>query len=136
MFLIPVSYRGIGRKGDNEECSSGGNHRSWSLDCSNRGYSVMYNSSNTAISSHPISSSSREGAFLDWSAGTLSFFRVSSDSSGPLLNLQHHVHGTSVCWMYTLVLWVFNVSVSSVGRTVSVSYSCPVSNIQKHRAQN
>ncbi|XP_035856967.1 NLR family CARD domain-containing protein 3-like [Sander lucioperca] len=76
---ISVSYRGIRRKGDSEDCVFGGNDQSWSLQCSDEdGYTVWHNNRDTYITS--CSSSGRVGVYVDCPAGTLSFYRVSSDS--------------------------------------------------------
>ncbi|XP_070814293.1 NLR family CARD domain-containing protein 3-like isoform X1 [Chaetodon trifascialis] len=84
---VSVSYRRIRRKGNSEECVFGWNDQSWSLDCSDDGrYSVWHNNRKTSISSPSSSSSSsssvshRVGVYVDCPAGTLSFYRVSSDS--------------------------------------------------------
>ncbi|XP_070814291.1 NLR family CARD domain-containing protein 3-like [Chaetodon trifascialis] len=80
---VSVSYRRIGRKGDSKKCLFGGNDQSWSLDCSDdEGYSVWHKSRETFISSSSSSSSvsRRVGVYVDCPAGTLSFYRVSSDS--------------------------------------------------------
>ncbi|XP_078022131.1 stonustoxin subunit beta-like [Epinephelus lanceolatus] len=80
---ISVSYRGIRRRGDSEDCVFGMNHRSWSLWCSDGGrYSVWHNNRRTELSSSSSSSSSsgRVAVYVDCLAGTLSFFRVSSDT--------------------------------------------------------
>ncbi|XP_076580275.1 neoverrucotoxin subunit alpha-like [Chaetodon auriga] len=81
---VSVSYRRIGMKGDWRECEFGGNDQSWSLFCSDGHYSVRHNKRRTSISSSSSSSSSsvshRVGVYVDCPAGTLSFYRVSSDS--------------------------------------------------------
>ncbi|KAM3849887.1 protein NLRC3-like [Diretmus argenteus] len=76
---IGMTYRGISRRGVGFDSRIGGNHESWSLYCSEGDrYSVSHNNITTDI---PISSSStRVGVYLDWPAGTLSFYTVSSDS--------------------------------------------------------
>ncbi|XP_072566782.1 uncharacterized protein [Paramormyrops kingsleyae] len=75
---IAVTYNGIRRKGDSDDCGLGFNDKSWSLCCSPVSYSVCHNNKQTVI---PIktSGSRRVGVYLDWAAGTLSFYRVSSD---------------------------------------------------------
>ncbi|XP_078016719.1 uncharacterized protein LOC117268645 isoform X4 [Epinephelus lanceolatus] len=79
---ISVSYRGIGRRGNRADCVFGWNDQSWSLSCFNGyRYSVWHNNRETSISSSSSSSSSgRVAVYVDCPAGTLSFFRVSSDT--------------------------------------------------------
>ncbi|KAK9541151.1 hypothetical protein VZT92_001218 [Zoarces viviparus] len=100
---ISVSYRGIRRKGDGKDCWFGMNDQSWSLDCYDDGcYSVRHNKTETSItssssssspspssssspspsssSSSSPSSSGRVAVYVDCPAGSLSFYRVSSDT--------------------------------------------------------
>ncbi|KAG8000412.1 Neoverrucotoxin subunit alpha [Nibea albiflora] len=84
---IAVTYRGIRRKGDNVDCEFGENDQSWSLDCSDGGHSVRHNNRGTYISSSSFlfssSSSSvshRVAVYVDCPAGSLSFYRVCSDT--------------------------------------------------------
>ncbi|XP_049927231.1 NLR family CARD domain-containing protein 3-like isoform X1 [Epinephelus moara] len=86
---ISVSYRGIRRRGNSEDCGFGGNDQSWSLSCSDGGfYSVWHRKTQTYITSSSSSSSSfssssssgRVAVYVDCPAGTLSFFTVSSDT--------------------------------------------------------
>ncbi|XP_035809700.2 NLR family CARD domain-containing protein 3-like isoform X4 [Amphiprion ocellaris] len=74
---ISVSYRGI-RRGLSDDCRFGWNNQSWSLSCSDDGYSVLHNNVRTSISSFYISN--RVAVYVDCPAGILSFYRVSSDS--------------------------------------------------------
>ncbi|XP_070850121.1 protein NLRC3-like isoform X2 [Chaetodon trifascialis] len=85
--FLSVAYRGIRRKAESEDGLFGLNHQSWSLICSDEGahYSVSHNNRITPISSSssPSSSSSvsnRVAVYVDCPSGTLSFYRVSSDS--------------------------------------------------------
>uniref|UniRef100_A0A669C4R3 NACHT, LRR and PYD domains-containing protein 12-like n=1 Tax=Oreochromis niloticus TaxID=8128 RepID=A0A669C4R3_ORENI len=81
--FISVSYRRIRRKGDSYDCLFGYNDQSWSLSCADRfGYSVLHNNRLTLISSSSSSSSvsNRAAVYVDCPAGTLSFYRVSSDT--------------------------------------------------------
>ncbi|XP_062418095.1 NACHT, LRR and PYD domains-containing protein 12-like isoform X2 [Pungitius pungitius] len=77
--VVSVSYRGIKRKGDSTDCLFGENDQSWSLMCSYGRYSVRHNKTVTYISSSS-SSSGRVAVYVDCPAGSLSFFRVSSDT--------------------------------------------------------
>uniref|UniRef100_A0A3B3RCV0 B30.2/SPRY domain-containing protein n=1 Tax=Paramormyrops kingsleyae TaxID=1676925 RepID=A0A3B3RCV0_9TELE len=74
---IGVTYKGIRRKGESD-CGLGDNDKSWSLDCYLVRYSVWHNNKQTVIPIKP-SGSHRVGVYLDWGAGALSFYRVSSD---------------------------------------------------------
>uniref|UniRef100_A0A667XZL0 B30.2/SPRY domain-containing protein n=1 Tax=Myripristis murdjan TaxID=586833 RepID=A0A667XZL0_9TELE len=73
---IAVTYRGITRSGD--DSLLGDNKQSWSLECSDNIYYVRHNRKSTNISVRPRGSN-RVAVYLDCSAGTLSFYRVSSD---------------------------------------------------------
>ncbi|XP_025761641.1 NLR family CARD domain-containing protein 3-like, partial [Oreochromis niloticus] len=80
---ISVSYRRIRRKGVHKDCMFGGNDQSWSLSCSDTYgyYSVWHNNRVTSSSSSSSSSvSNRAAVYVDCPAGTLSFYRVSSDT--------------------------------------------------------
>ncbi|XP_072224119.1 NLR family CARD domain-containing protein 3-like [Leuresthes tenuis] len=75
---LSVSYRRISRRG--RDCVFGFNDQSWSLFCSDHrsGYSVWHNDRETRISSSSVSD--RAAVYVDRPAGTLSFYRVSSDT--------------------------------------------------------
>ncbi|XP_063325249.2 stonustoxin subunit alpha-like [Pelmatolapia mariae] len=82
---VSVSYRSIRRKGNSFDCVFGWNDQSWSLYCCDDGpVYVMHNNRLTPISSSSSSSSSsvsnRAAVYVDCPAGTLSFYRVSSDT--------------------------------------------------------
>uniref|UniRef100_A0AAQ4QH42 B30.2/SPRY domain-containing protein n=1 Tax=Gasterosteus aculeatus aculeatus TaxID=481459 RepID=A0AAQ4QH42_GASAC len=76
---VSVSYRGIRRKGNSGDCLFGHNDQSWSLMCSGGGYYVCHNKTKTPITSSS-SSSGRVAVYVDCPAGSLSFYRVSSDT--------------------------------------------------------
>ncbi|XP_052436346.1 NACHT, LRR and PYD domains-containing protein 3 isoform X16 [Carassius gibelio] len=73
---ISVTYKGISRKGYGENVLFGYNEISWSLNCSYTSFTLWHNNKklNKSVSSH---FSNRVGVYLDWSAGTLSFYSVS-----------------------------------------------------------
>ncbi|KAI4895109.1 hypothetical protein NFI96_031924, partial [Prochilodus magdalenae] len=75
---ISVSYKSISRKGDGNDCGFGWNVKSWRLECSDNRYSVRHNNIITAVSVPP-SGCKRVEVYVDCPAGTLSFYRVSSD---------------------------------------------------------
>ncbi|XP_050925097.1 NACHT, LRR and PYD domains-containing protein 3-like isoform X1 [Lates calcarifer] len=77
VVFISVSYRGIRRKGDSD-CLFGLNDQSWTLRCSDDGFSVWHNKRETSISSSSVSN--RVAVYVNCPAGSLSFYRVSSDS--------------------------------------------------------
>ncbi|XP_052365098.1 NLR family CARD domain-containing protein 3-like isoform X8 [Oncorhynchus keta] len=76
--VIGVTYKGISRRGG-DDCYLGYNDKSWSLSCYDNSYIARHNSNLTTIDI-PSSSSHRVGVYLDWPAGTLSFYRASSDT--------------------------------------------------------
>uniref|UniRef100_A0A673Y3I2 B30.2/SPRY domain-containing protein n=1 Tax=Salmo trutta TaxID=8032 RepID=A0A673Y3I2_SALTR len=77
--VIGVTYKGISRRGRVEDCCLGHNDNSWSLTCSDYIYRAWHNNNYNTMDVHP-SRSHRVGVYLDWSAGTLSFHRASSDT--------------------------------------------------------
>lgn len=77
---ISVSYRRILRRRESDAWF-GGNEESWSLFCTDGGYSVWHNKRGTSIPSFSsTSSSNRAAVYVDCPAGTLSFYKVSSDT--------------------------------------------------------
>ncbi|XP_030611736.1 NLR family CARD domain-containing protein 3-like isoform X2 [Archocentrus centrarchus] len=76
---IGVTYRGIKRSGSGIDSRIGGNNNSWSLDCSAANYAAWHKNSCRIIDS-PEPSTHRVGVYLDWSAGTVSFYRVEFDT--------------------------------------------------------
>ncbi|XP_028291300.1 NLR family CARD domain-containing protein 3-like, partial [Gouania willdenowi] len=105
---IAVSYRGIRRKGDIDDCWFGFNNQSWSLRCYGGFYYFRHNNIFTRTSC-PCGSSGRVGVYVDCPDGRLSFYEVSSDS----LTLIH-----TVCTSFTDTLypgfgiWYYGSSVS------------------------
>uniref|UniRef100_A0A667ZC92 B30.2/SPRY domain-containing protein n=1 Tax=Myripristis murdjan TaxID=586833 RepID=A0A667ZC92_9TELE len=104
---MAVAYRGIGRKGNSDDCALGRNDKSWTLACHEGGFTARHNNRGTTI---PISSSSnRVAVYLDWPAGSLSFYSV---SSGTLIHL-HTFNSTFTEPLYFgFELWEYDSSVS------------------------
>uniref|UniRef100_A0A3B4XNV6 NLR family CARD domain-containing protein 3-like n=1 Tax=Seriola lalandi dorsalis TaxID=1841481 RepID=A0A3B4XNV6_SERLL len=73
---VAVSYRGVSRRGE-ADVRFGENDLSWSLRSSDGVYSVCHDRSETTVSS---SFSNRVAVYVDCPSGSLSFYRVSSDS--------------------------------------------------------
>lgn len=101
---IAVTYRGIRRKGEGNECSLGWNNKSWSLYCSDSKFSFVHNNKSTDI---PAPVSSHIGVYLDYAAGTLAFYSVSDG-----MKLLHRVHTTFTEPLYpAFSVWGFGTSV-------------------------
>ncbi|XP_072546982.1 stonustoxin subunit beta-like [Salminus brasiliensis] len=88
---VAVSYRGIMRKGGDEDGRFGFNHQSWSLEYFNSWYCVYHNGQKIGEFPHRHQSG-RVGVYLDWSAGILTFYSVSPDTH--TLTHIHTLHTT------------------------------------------
>ncbi|XP_029932973.1 NLR family CARD domain-containing protein 3-like [Myripristis murdjan] len=75
---IGLTYRGISRRGGRYDCELGFNKNSWSLIGSDQGFTARHNNRGTDIPAP--SSSNRVAVYLDWPAGSLSFYSVSSET--------------------------------------------------------
>ncbi|XP_043088217.1 NACHT, LRR and PYD domains-containing protein 3-like isoform X3 [Puntigrus tetrazona] len=73
---VSVAYKTIKREGWSDYCLFGHNKNSWSLECFDDSFAVSHNNKHRVISA-PSCRSNRVGVYLDWSAGTLSFYSVS-----------------------------------------------------------
>ncbi|XP_017538120.1 NACHT, LRR and PYD domains-containing protein 3-like isoform X1 [Pygocentrus nattereri] len=120
--IIAMAYGSISRKGDRKECEFGSNEQSWSLECSKNKHSVLHNkkkielpSSSTSIIPYQFYTSlfpkfDRVGVYLDWPAGTLSFYKVSLDAQ--TLTHLHTVHTTFTEPLYAGLMGGFGTFVS------------------------
>uniref|UniRef100_A0A3P9PPH6 B30.2/SPRY domain-containing protein n=1 Tax=Poecilia reticulata TaxID=8081 RepID=A0A3P9PPH6_POERE len=77
---VSLSYRGIQRKGQTDDSWFGFNDNSWCLICSDDGYAVWHACKKVYKCSSSSSVSGRVAVYVDYPAGTLSFYRVSSDT--------------------------------------------------------
>ncbi|XP_052381095.1 NACHT, LRR and PYD domains-containing protein 12-like isoform X2 [Oncorhynchus keta] len=76
---IGMTYKGISRRGQIDDCVLGHNDKSWCLDCDGNQYTAWHNDEDTAIS--VSSRSNRVGVSLIWSDGSLSFYSISSSNT-------------------------------------------------------
>ncbi|XP_036452501.1 NACHT, LRR and PYD domains-containing protein 3-like [Colossoma macropomum] len=89
--VVAMAYRKITRKEDNKNCLIGFNNQSWSLSCFNDSYIVWHNYKITTVPAPP-SHNRRIGVYLDWGAGTLSFYGISLNTH--TLTHLHTLHST------------------------------------------
>ncbi|XP_076144133.1 NACHT, LRR and PYD domains-containing protein 12-like [Alosa pseudoharengus] len=107
---IAVAYKSMQRKGESSSSVFGRNAESWRLYCSSNSYSALHNDKRTAILA-PSSRSSRVGVYLDWPAGTLSFYSVSSNT----LTHLHTFHSTFTEPLYPgFYVWSNSVSLCQI----------------------
>ncbi|XP_064818744.1 uncharacterized protein LOC135536316 [Oncorhynchus masou masou] len=84
---IGVVYKRIKRKGEEDDSWIGHNKESWCLVCSDSDYHFYH--AGVHSRSIPGPGPSTVGVFLDWSAGTLSFYSVSSSGTLTHLHTEH-----------------------------------------------
>ncbi|XP_030641153.1 NACHT, LRR and PYD domains-containing protein 3-like [Chanos chanos] len=77
--VIAVTYKGIRRKGQTDDCGFGHNEKSWSLRCSGNKYAARHNNQVIVLPAPPLNTR-RVGVYLDWMSGTVSFYSVSFDT--------------------------------------------------------
>ncbi|XP_015254097.1 PREDICTED: tripartite motif-containing protein 16-like [Cyprinodon variegatus] len=75
-FSIGVAYKSISRKGKNSHSLLGYNDKSWSLLCSDSGYSAWHNKADKDLPSAPRAT--RIGVYLDYAGNTLAFYSISN----------------------------------------------------------
>ncbi|XP_042339717.1 E3 ubiquitin/ISG15 ligase TRIM25-like isoform X2 [Plectropomus leopardus] len=105
---IGVTYNSISRHGDTANSLLGLNERSWSLECSEGSYTPCHrNRRFRSCSPRPFTH--RVGVYLNWSAGSLSFYCVSQDA-------MVHLHTFTSSFFEPLYpgfwVWAYNGSVS------------------------
>ncbi|XP_032411092.1 NACHT, LRR and PYD domains-containing protein 3-like [Xiphophorus hellerii] len=77
---VSVSYRGISRRVERADCRFGGNEQSWSLSCSDGGGYYVYHQKKRSFISHSSAAPKKVVVYLDYPAGSVSFFRVCDDA--------------------------------------------------------
>uniref|UniRef100_A0A3B5M8H3 FinTRIM family, member 83 n=1 Tax=Xiphophorus couchianus TaxID=32473 RepID=A0A3B5M8H3_9TELE len=75
-FSIGVAYKSISRKGKNSNSLLGYNDKSWSLLCSDSGYSAWHNKADKDLPEAPRAT--RIGVYLDYAGNTLAFYSISN----------------------------------------------------------
>ncbi|XP_029685126.1 NACHT, LRR and PYD domains-containing protein 3-like [Takifugu rubripes] len=77
---ISVAYKKIWRHGSSPQGQFGANQHSWSLECSDSGYSVLHN--NISVAFPPLSSTGprRVAVYVNYPAGTVTFYRITTDT--------------------------------------------------------
>lgn len=81
-FYYGVTYQGISRRGSGLECALGGNDKSWSLSYNDTRTMLQYlrhNDKRRRISPEE-NDTNKVAVYLDWPAGTLSFYRLFPDA--------------------------------------------------------
>ncbi|XP_031670599.1 uncharacterized protein LOC109878761 isoform X1 [Oncorhynchus kisutch] len=86
MADIGVVYKGMKRKGREDDSWIGLNRKSWCLYCYDSAYEFIHAGVSRSISGRY---SHRVGVYLDWPAGTLSFYSVSSSGTLTHLHTEH-----------------------------------------------
>ncbi|CAB1443792.1 unnamed protein product [Pleuronectes platessa] len=77
---VGVTYRGLRRIGARDGSRLGWNEKSWSLELTDKGSYAWHNNIRTPLLAYSPAGSNRVGVFLDWPAGALSFYSITSDS--------------------------------------------------------
>lgn len=76
-FSIGVAYKSISRKGKNSHSLLGYNDKSWSLLCSDSGYSAWHNRVDRDLPD--AQRATRIGVYLDYAGNTVAFYSVSEN---------------------------------------------------------
>nr|XP_055057139.1 NLR family CARD domain-containing protein 3-like isoform X2 [Misgurnus anguillicaudatus] len=115
--FISVANKSIHRKDRRDDSLFGFNKKSWSLQCTNRGITARHRSKGRIISAlkpyfNNEAVSNRVGVYLDWSAGTLSFYSVTDTQT---LTHLHTFNTTFTQPLYAGFMVYLNSSVSLSG---------------------
>lgn len=77
---ISVAYKKIPRHGSIYQCWFGENQQSWSLLCSDRGYSVLHNSNRVDLSDLSSTDPRRVAVYVNYPAGTVTFYTFTTNT--------------------------------------------------------
>ncbi|TWW59971.1 Neoverrucotoxin subunit alpha [Takifugu flavidus] len=77
---ISVAYKKIRRHGSSFQCQFGRNQQSWSLVCTDRGYSVLHDDKRVALPHFSSTGPRRVAVFVNYPAGTVTFYRFTTDT--------------------------------------------------------
>ncbi|TWW54568.1 Neoverrucotoxin subunit alpha [Takifugu flavidus] len=77
---ISVAYKKIQRHGSSFQCWFGRNQQSWSLVCSDRGYSVLHDNKRVALLTFSSIDLRRVAVYVNYPAGTVTFYRITTDT--------------------------------------------------------
>ncbi|XP_029906163.1 neoverrucotoxin subunit alpha-like [Myripristis murdjan] len=113
---VGVTYNSISRAGDAASCLLGHNAKSWSLECCEGSYTPCHDNKRFRASS-PKPFTHRVGVYLNWPAGSLSFFSVSSDA----MTLLHTFSSTFTEPLYP-AFWVWGSDASVSLRQVELDW--------------
>ncbi|XP_047436413.1 protein NLRC3-like [Mugil cephalus] len=100
---IGVTYKGIRKKGTRDNCCIGWNDQSWCVSCTPQGFTAWHNKTSTVINTPLHTDSNRVAVYLDWKAGTLSFYSLPSRSSSNRRIHLHTFHSTFTQLLYPAV---------------------------------
>ncbi|XP_047429065.1 protein NLRC3-like isoform X2 [Mugil cephalus] len=89
--LVAVTYKTIRGSENEDDCWFGRNSQSWSLQCSEKGFSAWHNKKTEMELPFPFQCvPNRVGVYVNYSAGIISFYEVVDDKLYPL----HTFHST------------------------------------------
>uniref|UniRef100_A0A674NY91 NACHT, LRR and PYD domains-containing protein 12-like n=1 Tax=Takifugu rubripes TaxID=31033 RepID=A0A674NY91_TAKRU len=81
---ISVAYKKIRRHGSSPQSRFGRNQQSWSLECSDSGYSVLHDNKRVALLTFSSTDPRRVAVYVNYPAGTVTFYRITTDTLVPL----------------------------------------------------
>uniref|UniRef100_A0A674NHW9 B30.2/SPRY domain-containing protein n=1 Tax=Takifugu rubripes TaxID=31033 RepID=A0A674NHW9_TAKRU len=77
---ISVAYKNIRRHGSSPQSRFGENQQSWSLECSDRGYSFLHDDISVDLPTFSSTGPRRVAVYVNYPAGTVTFYRITTDT--------------------------------------------------------